>query len=287
MFYLLITSLIWGFSFGLIKGTLTDLDPNLVSFIRILISMLIFLPVMRLKKIKDPKLMLHLLIVGAIQFGLMYVSYIYAFQFLKAYEVALFTILTPIYVTIINDLLNKRFDYISFISAFVAIIGAGVIVYSKLDSADFITGVMMVQLSNLCFATGQVYYKKLMSKHSSIKTSDVFALMCMGALAITGVFTFGTVDLSTIRINNSQLMSLLYLSVIASGLGFYLWNVGAIKAKLPTLAVMNNAKIPIAVLISILIFGETANWTRLIIGGGLMIVSIFISESYSSSKRLA
>jgi drug/metabolite transporter (DMT)-like permease len=268
------------------QSELTDLDPNLVSFIRIIISLLIFLPVMRLKKIKDPKLALHLLVIGAIQFGLMYVSYIYAFQFLKAYEVALFTILTPIYVSMINDMLNKRFDHISFVSALVAIIGAGVIVYSKLESPDFITGIMMVQVSNLCFASGQVYYKRLMTKYSSIKSSDVFALMCMGAMAITGIFAFGTVDFSTVSINNSQLMSLLYLGLIASGLGFYLWNVGTIKAKISSLAVMNNAKIPLAVLISIFIFGEKANWTRLIIGGGLMVVSVIISERYSSSKRL-
>jgi len=247
---------------------------------------LVFLPVMRLKKIKDPKLSLHLLVIGAIQFGLMYVTYIYAFRFLNAYEVALFTIFTPIYVTIINDMLNKRFEYMSFISALVAILGAGVIVYSKLDSADFISGFMMVQVSNLCFASGQVYYKKLMTKHSSIKSSDVFALMCMGALAITALFTFATVDFETIKINNQQLISLLYLGLIASGLGFYLWTVGTTKAKISSLAIMNNAKIPLAVLISIFIFGETSNWTRLIIGGGLMLTSVIISEKYSSSKRL-
>jgi drug/metabolite transporter (DMT)-like permease len=286
MIYLLISSLIWGFSFGLIKGQLTDLDPNLVSSIRILISLLIFLPVMRLKKIKDPKLCLHLLVIGAVQFGLMYVTYIYAFRFLNAYEVALFTILTPIYVTIINDMLNKRFEYISFISALVAILGAAIIVYSKLDSADFISGFMMVQVSNLCFASGQVYYKKLMAKHSSIKSSDVFALMCMGALAITALFTFATVDFETIKINNQQLISLLYLGLIASGLGFYLWTVGTTKAKISSLAIMNNAKIPLAVLISIFVFGETSNWTRLIIGGGLMLTSVIISEKYSSNKRL-
>ena len=44
MIYLLAASLLWSFSFGLIKGTLSELDPNLVSFIRISISLLIFLP---------------------------------------------------------------------------------------------------------------------------------------------------------------------------------------------------------------------------------------------------
>jgi drug/metabolite transporter (DMT)-like permease len=285
MFYLLIASFIWAFSFGLIKGQLTNLDPNLVSFIRLLISCVIFLPVLRIKRIKNPKLLAHVLLIGGIQFGLMYTTYIYAFQFLQAYEVALFTILTPVYVTIINDLINKRFDYIALVSAVIAIIGAGVIVYSKLGHTEFLTGVLLVQVSNICFAVGQIYYKKVMSRHPSVQSSDIFALMYFGGLIITALFTLTTVNLDSITtISQSQLMVLLYLGVIGSGLAFYLWNVGALRSKISSLAVMNNAKIPLAVLCSIFIFGETADWLKLIIGGGLMLVSVIISEKYSYPK---
>jgi drug/metabolite transporter (DMT)-like permease len=285
MFYLLIASFIWAFSFGLIKGQLTDLDPNLVSFIRLLISCVIFLPVLRIKRIKNPKLMAHVLIIGGIQFGLMYTTYIYAFQFLQAYEVALFTILTPIYVTIINDLINRRLDYIALLSAAIAIIGAAVIVYSRLGYTEFVTGIMLVQLSNLCFAVGQVYYKKIMSRHPSVQSSDIFALMYFGGLIITALFTLTTVNLTSITmIKQNQLMVLLYLGVIGSGLAFYLWNVGALRSKISTLAVMNNAKIPLAVLCSIFIFGEPTDWVRLVIGGGLMVISVIVSEKYSYPK---
>ena len=286
MFYLLIASFIWAFSFGLIKGKLTNLDPNLVSFLRILISFLIFIPVLKLKKVKSPKLLVHLLLIGAIQFGFMYIAYIHSFRYLKAYEVALFTILTPIYVTIINDFFNKRFDYMALISALVAIIGAGIIVYSRFGYMDFIGGVIVLQLSNICFAVGQIYYKKIMTKHTKIQSSDIFAIMYLGALIVTGTFTMATVKWNTVSINNSQLMSLLYLGMISSGLCFYLWNVGIMKSKMATVAVMNNAKIPLAVLCSIFIFSENADWMRLAIGGSFMIISVVISEKYSYPKYL-
>ncbi|MCX6112680.1 MAG: EamA family transporter [Proteobacteria bacterium] len=286
MFYLLIASFIWAFSFGLIKGKLTDLDPSLVSFLRIFISFIIFIPVFKFKKINNPKLLIHLLVIGSIQFGLMYISYIYSFRYLKAYEVALFTILTPIYVTIINDLFNKRLDYMSLISAIVAIMGAWVIVYSRFEYMDFITGALMVQVSNICFAVGQIYYKKVMSKYPLIQSSDIFAVMYFGALITTGLFTLTSVKWSSVSINSSQLMSLLYLGVVASGLGFYLWNVGILRSKISTLAVMNNAKIPLAVLCSIFVFSEHADWLRLIIGGSIMIISVVISEKYSYPKYL-
>ena len=285
MFYLFIASFIWAFSFGLIKGKLTDLDPNLVSFLRIIISFLIFLPFLKLKKVKDKKLFIHLIMIGAVQFGLMYVAYIYAFQFLKAYEVALFTILTPLYVTVLNDFMNKRFDYVALLSAIVAIIGAGVIVYSKLGHMELVTGILLVQLSNICFASGQIYYKKVMSKQTSVLSADIFAVMYFGALLITGFFALSSVTWSTVSISNSQIMAILYLGAIASGLGFYFWNMGAIRSKIPTLAVMNNAKIPIAVLCSIFIFGEKADWMRLLLGGGLMVASVMISEKKGPSMR--
>ncbi|MFC1851208.1 EamA family transporter [candidate division CSSED10-310 bacterium] len=50
MVYLIIVSLVWAFSFGLIKGNLTDLDSNFVAFARLLISFIIFLPWLRLKR---------------------------------------------------------------------------------------------------------------------------------------------------------------------------------------------------------------------------------------------
>ena len=51
--------------------------------------------------------------------------------------------------------------------------------------------------------------------------------------------------------------------MVASGLGFFLWNVGATRVGSGTLAVMNNAKIPLAVACSLLIFGEQADPLRL------------------------
>ncbi|MBN1114875.1 MAG: EamA family transporter, partial [Oligoflexia bacterium] len=84
MFYLLIASVIWAFSFGLIKGHLTGIDPNFVSFVRLLISFLIFVPFLKLKGLKA-KFVLQLLLTGLVEFGLMYISYIYSYRFLQAH----------------------------------------------------------------------------------------------------------------------------------------------------------------------------------------------------------
>jgi drug/metabolite transporter (DMT)-like permease len=63
-----------------------------------------------------------------------------------------------------------------------------------------------------------------------------------------------------------QLVVLIYLGVVASGLGFFLFNAGARRTDIGTLAVFNNLKIPLAILASGLVFREAVDWPRLALG---------------------
>jgi len=85
MLYLLFVSLLWAFSFGLIKGNLAGVDPVFVAFARILIALLVFLPFARLRGVTRRQ-GLQLLGIGAVQYGLMYIFYNAAFAYLQAYE---------------------------------------------------------------------------------------------------------------------------------------------------------------------------------------------------------
>ena len=281
MIYLLIVSLIWAFSFGLIKGNLTGLDSNFVAFARLFIPFLIFLPFIKLKKI-EKRISILLIINGSIQFGLMYISYIYSYQFLKAYEIAVFTILTPLYVTLINDLFQKKFNKLFFITSVLSIFGAAVIVYQNFERANFILGFLILQISNFCFAFGQIFYKKIMSKVENISDKNVFGLLYFGAAVITFIFSLFTTDYSTLQITSSQTLSIIYLGVVASGLGFFLWNYGARKVDSGALAIFNNLKIPLGVAASVFIFGEDGNLIKLLIGFAIISGALIINEKYKN-----
>ena len=290
MLNLFVASLIWAFSFGLIKTSLTGMDPNVVSFIRLALSFLIFVPLLNLKGIRSNKLgnqiVAKLVFIGAIQFGVMYATYIYSFQFLKSYEVALFTILTPIYVTVLNDIINKKpLDIPAIFSAVIAVLGAGYIVYSKLSDNVFLIGVILVQASNLCFAIGQVYYKRVMLKHSTLESQNVFAFLYAGGAGVVLLFSLISGGWKDFAPTGEQISALVYLGVIASGIGFFLWNLGAVKAKISSLAVMNNAKIPLAIFCSVFFFGESVEWRKLLIGGGIMLIAVILSEKERIKAR--
>jgi drug/metabolite transporter (DMT)-like permease len=67
---------------------------------------------------------------------------------------------------------------------------------------------------------------------------------------------------------------LLYLGAVASGLGFFLFNAGARRTDIGTLAIFNNAKIPLAILASALVFHEHVDWLRLAAGGVVIALAL-------------
>jgi carboxylate/amino acid/amine transporter len=281
--YLLTVSFIWAFSFGLIKGNLTGLDPNFVSFCRMALAFLVFLPFLRLKNLSRP-LALKLMLIGMIQYGLMYCSYIFSYQFLKAYQVALFTIFTPLYVTLIHDIFKRRLNRLFLLTVFLAIAGTAVIVYRQVTWSDFQAGFALMQVSNISFAFGQVYYRKLLKDHGEIKDVRIFALLYFGALLFTGFFAGWTTEWASLAVTPKQIWTLFYLGVLASGVCFFLWNYGAKKVDAGALAILNNLKIPLAVACSALFFHETVNLPRLLVGGGIIVAALFLNEKMLAKK---
>lgn len=283
MLYLLIVSLIWAFSFGLIKTNLASIHPVLVSSIRLSIAFLVFLPFLRLSKV-PAQLKPRLLILGAVQYGLMYIFYNISFQYLKAYEVALFTIFTPIYVTLVNDLDARKFIPFRWITSILAIIGTAVIVQLGFNRPGLLIGFLVLQLSNLSFAFGQVFYRKWMKNYPTLKDHQVFAILYFGGAALTLVLSAVLVPLNQITISSVQIWTLLYLGAIASGFSFFLWNYGARRTNIGALAIFNDLKIPLSITVSLLVFGEKTSLSNLLIGGLIILASLLINE-YLEKKQ--
>jgi drug/metabolite transporter (DMT)-like permease len=275
--YLIVVSFVWAFSFGLIKTHLSGFDPNFISCCRMLISFVLFVPFFRLKDL-SAKNTAFLATIGMIQYGLMYITYISSFQFLKAYQVALFTIFTPLFVTLVNDFFQRRFTPLFLITALLAILGTAVIVFREIHQSDFRTGFVLVQASNLCFALGQILYRKVMQEQKGSKDSQVFGLLYFGALLVTFPAAAYSTDWSIPALNSSQMLTLLYLGLLPSGICFFLWNLGARKTNAGFLAVANNLKVPLAVACSMIFFHERGNVQRLLVGGAIIVGSLILNE---------
>ena len=255
MLYLAIISIIWAFSFGIIGSSLSGVDSYLVATLRLASASLVFLPFLRTKYIQGID-GLRLFIYGFIQFGIMYVCYMKAYQYLPSHLVALFSIFTPIYVVLINAIRKHQFSLKYVIAALLSVCGAAVIKVQGLPSGDFWTGFALMQIAGIAFAFGQIAYRDWKCIHSSVPDSAIFALLTLGGTLCAGLSSFVLADQASLAITSTQWLSILYLGLVASGLGFFLWNKGATKTNPGTLAAFNNAVVPLAMLFSLFIFGE-------------------------------
>ncbi len=283
MFYLLAVSFLWAFSFGLIKGRLAGLDSTAVAVVRLAFALVVFLPLLRLQKIPR-RAAWWLAMIGAFQFGAMYALYLRAFDYLQAYEVALFTIFTPLYVALLDAALENRFRPKHAGAAALSVAGAGVIMWNSTLSDGLMIGFILVQFSNLCFAAGQIAYKRTRPLLGDVKDINLFALLLVGALAATAAFSIFTTRWTEFHPTAGQWGVLAYLGVLASGLGFFWWNLGATRVNTGTLAVFNNAKIPLAVACSLLFFGGHADLPRLIICLLLIASAVWVAESKQKAR---
>lgn len=283
MVYLVAVSLFWAFSFGLIKGVLTDVSSTFVSFIRVFLAFLVFLPFFKKRNLNFKKAFI-LFILGGIQYGFMYLAYIYAFAFLKAYEVALFTIFTPFFVALLAHFREQKINSLLWLAVILAIFGTGFVIYQEPPHSAFLKGFLILQLSNFSFAFGQIEYKIFMNKNKALKDFDVFALLYGGASFVCLPFLFFSGGFDTVfALSLKQIGVLIYLGILPSGLCFFLWNLGSRKVHSSSLAVFNNAKIPLAVLVSWLVFQEEVSYLKLFVG--LFLLGISLLLTYQRGKK--
>jgi drug/metabolite transporter (DMT)-like permease len=280
---LLITSLLWAFSFGLIKHHLAGVDPRFVAFARLALAALLFLPWLRFQRIQA-KLVLQLCLIGAIQFGLMYLLYLQAFQFLQAYQVALLTIVTPIWVCLSEDLLRRTFSWRPIWAAGLAIVGAAVVLGGRGFGRAAFGGILLLQASNACFALGQVLYRRMRQRGPAFAETSMFGWLYLGAVAVTFPMAFTSMPAAVGRLNWHEFWVLSYLGLVASGLGFFLWNQGAARVSASVLAVLNNAKTPLGLLVSLLWFGESVQLVRLAIGSTIVVFATLYAQRTSPAN---
>ncbi|MEM6294172.1 MAG: EamA family transporter [Myxococcota bacterium] len=275
---LIAASLLWSVSFGLIKGHLGHLHPAFVGFARLALTLPVFLPFVRFRGL-SPRDVLGLVALGGVQYGLAYSTYLYAYQYLEGHHVALLTIFTPFYVVAFDGLRTRRWAWRSLGLAGVAVAGAAVIQYRGVSWQGVAIGVALMQVANACFAWGQLRYRAVRHRHPTVRDRDVFGLLYLGAVLVTATTTtlldgWGAVA----QLDGQSVGVLLYLGIGASGLGFFLWNAGAVLTAAAPLAVLNNVKIPLAVVASVVVFGENTDLVRLGLGGGLMVLAAWAAQ---------
>nr|WP_320131515.1 EamA family transporter [uncultured Holophaga sp.] len=272
--FLLLVSLIWAFSFSFLKRFLGGVPPDVVNAIRLGITALVFLPFLG-GWAAERRASLRLMGVGALQLGAMCFCYTRAYGSLQAHEAALATVMTPLYIVLIQGWLERRFRLASLGCALLSVAGTAICLgWGSGMRPGVLGGLVLVQASNLCFAAGQVLFRRLMAGLPGWSSARGFAWCALGGAVLALLAALPVLAVHGLpRLDLHQGMALVYLGAIASGLGFFLWNVGARRVNTTFLAVMNDLKIPLAILVALLVFRERVHGGRLALGGSLVVLA--------------
>ena len=276
--YLIFVTVLWAFSFSLIGQYLAgSVDSDFAVLMRVAIAAAVFIPFTRWRNLPW-RLLAGLWLAGALQFGVTYLCLYRSFTVLTVPEVLLFTVLTPIYVTLLDDSLAKRFNPWSLFAALVAV-GGGVIIRFKHIEGDYLIGFLLLQLANLTFAAGQVLCRRLLARYPTEQPLHrFFGHFFLGALllAVPSFLLFG--DAGKLPQSAVQWGVLVWMGLFATALGMFWWVKGSTLVDAGTLAIMNELHVPAGLLVNLLIWNRDADLPKLALGGAVIIASLGLNR---------
>lgn len=269
MLFFGIASVLWAITYGMNAQVLQSIDPLLMSGFFIFSGLILFIPFA-----KKPHFRVHtklqLMLIGSIQWGLMYLFLQQAFSRLSGHLVALTCLTTPIYISLIADIYAHQWHKKRLLLAFAAV---GLTISATRFNGNYDTipwkGIFFGEMANICYAWGQILYKRWKSQHSTVKEHLTMFWMYAGATFVILLACVGQLNALTYNaIKNipwdAQLIwKIIFLGPIACGFGNYIWNKGIPRVSTTILLIFNNLSIPLGILFSGMFFGETVHWERL------------------------
>ena len=266
----------------------TGVDPFVLGFCRSMVAALVFLPWIwsAHRGDKSRQDIIWAFVCGFVQIGLMYGPYLKSFHYLKAHEVALFTMTTPLITGLMLRASERQALARLLTAILLATLGGVIAAWQHVTSETWLKGVLLVQASNTLFALGSLLWMRRFMAESARPLRAQARLMTpyfIGGAAASALLTIIFAS-NIVPLSQSHAAAILWLGVVASGSGFFMWNRGVALVSPASLAAANNLKIPLAILISITIFGESANLWPLLIGISFIFLALRVADGKPQTK---
>ena len=277
------------------ESHIIEAAPALTSEIFCISALLVFLPFLKFK-LFTKKIFFRLFIIGSIEFGLMSIFAQLSLKFLEGHVVALLMLTTPIYMFLIEGFSLKKDQYLRFFITFSIVLASiiGWVIYEAFFEYDAqknlqfrlnFKGVLFTQLSNISFAVGQILLKKFFEKTTELSVICASPVLYLGATIMCMPLALSSIFIPKLTIPPmSCVLSLLVFGIIFFGVAQYLWNVGITKTNIRTVSVLSNIQIPMAVIISGIVFRENVSHKTFALA--LILMCVMLVLGLSTHKNL-
>lgn len=285
MYEIWLVTFCWGLSFPLARMLVAELDPLWITTFRFLIGggFLLFLSTLKKSRPANLKRSWKLVLFLTIfEFFLTYVLYLTSIMYLPASKVAALTLSTPVLILILDSALKGRFPALKIMLPFVLALVGTVVLYDTSSPAQTLVttqliGFICIILSNLSFAIASVIMRSRAGS-SAIRITGA-AQLAAGTMALATSLAWKGLPGS---LSAPLWMVLIYLSVIATGVGFWFWNRSVIKLGALYPGLISNLKAPIAAVLAVILLKEVVSplhWA------GIVFLVISASFAYTTIER--
>ena len=281
----ILVAIIWGLSFVAARIVLETLTPVLLATVRFIIASIIFLPVLIIKRDLEIKItrrdIQELVVLGflsiSIYFWLQYTGVQLAGAGISALlVVGLIPIITGFAASFI---LKERFMSFKVVGTILGLLGVSLITVPSLfvENFDrrFYIGVASLLGNTVCFSLYSTLSRRLIQRigKPALVTAyvTIFGTIALIPMSLTSEWSL------IYSLNPFQWISILYLALVCSGGGYYLWNFSLSKLEAVRAAVWLYIE-PIAAFIGeAIIFGVIPS-TLTLLGGIFILVGAFLTS---------
>jgi len=266
--------LIWGSTWMAIKIGLEDAPPMYTLSVRLLLSLVVFHILARLKRVALPRGVrswLRLGYPGLFIYGLSYAPVYWAETYINSALTAVLFASFPFFVALFSlGLLRvERLGLTAWLGLAVGFTGIVVVSYDSLQTGpDLFVGSLLVLLATMAAAAGAVFHKRSFSQQN-VYLSAV-AQITVGTLPVI-LITPLVENIGDFALTATSVGSILYLTVIGTVVAFlaYYWLLSRTRAIYTSLFAF---VVPlVAIFIGVVLFDESLTLT--IVFGTVMILS--------------
>ena len=132
-------------------------------------------------------------------------------------------------------------------------------------------------------AIGMVGYKRLMETRP-MPQHNAFAWFYLGAFLVAVIAWFLLGNAQKMPQTTLQWGILVFLGVVASGIGYFMWNYGATQVDAGTLGIMNNMHVPAGLLVNLAIWHQQPHWPTFITGALVILASLWVHRKWVAPR---
>jgi len=281
--FMLLTVLIWGFNFSVIKIALREFTPGSFNGPRLTIASLLLLLFLRLKEgsIAPPRGdLLKLVILGIVGNTFYQYLFINGISRTSASTTSMILTMTPILIAVLSAVfIKERIHWVGWLGILTSFVGLYFVIFGNSSGVSLgeriLSGNLMILFGNLFWAVYTVFSKPLLDRMSPLRVTAL--TLAFGTLFYLPLTVREMAALPWGSLSARSLAALLFSAVFAIALSYFFWYSSVKRVGNTKTGIYSNITPVLTVFFAQILLGERLSLTK-VIGALVIILGFYLTR---------